>query len=175
MIYDRIVHNRGWTCRGILRTHLVTPSSRFDLNQEGWLCMYHWGRWDEIYIDAMRYYGALLIGSFNVGSDFLEPDKFSYDGKPIFEKGNTDVSHAMVLIGARLDRKGRCWLLVQNSWHSKQFVEMSLDYFHACNPQVHFPMGKLELKEVFKTYRQPLYRDYGINDGGDGPIRTEKT
>jgi hypothetical protein len=52
-----------------------------------------------------------------------------YNGPSPQQVGN----HAMVLIGVRRDHNLVTWLLLQNWWPNKQFVEVSVVYCRACN------------------------------------------
>jgi hypothetical protein len=110
-----------------------------------------------------------LIYGFRVEDDFRKKDKFVYSGTVTFDDGDDGrgPEHAMVLIGVRFDADDRCWLLVQNSWKSKQFVTMTLDYFGSCGGQLIFMEGKGKMRDVFNWNGEGRFGEYPIDDGGD--------
>lgn len=178
MIYNRIVNDKGYSSYDYLRKFTVKQQDEILIDWRD-TCLVDFVRENgadligNCLVDLVRQNGAGLISDFRVGRDFLDPNKFTYDGKPVFRRGDLARTHAMVLAGARLDREGKCWILVHNAWTSKQIVEMSLDYFCECSPALHFANHKLELKEVFKPTEVPQryhesYIHDGFNDGGDG-------
>jgi hypothetical protein len=112
--------------------------------------------------------GAALLTKFHVDQDFRAYNKFSYSGlvtvNPKKKKG-----HAMVLVGARVDSLGKCWLLVQNWWGYKQFVEMTLEYLQSSKAVLHFPTQKHTKAREPLNVSTPshIYSEADIDDGGD--------
>jgi hypothetical protein len=94
-------------------------------------------------------YGPGIIGSFQTEDDFHVRDKVLFSGTASFPHENSNVVHAMVLVGVRVDVDGTFWLLVQNSWRHKQFVTMTYEYFQSCGGRVWFIAGDGELAKVF--------------------------
>ena len=80
-------------------------------------------------------FGPGLVSNFSVHADFYAANAVSFDGEP---SGPFIGRHAMVLLGARRDTKGKRWFLLQNCWTTSQFVEVSAEYMGHCKPTVYF-------------------------------------
>jgi hypothetical protein len=77
----------------------------------------------------LRKHGPMLVANFKVYELFPGP-QWSYNETT--NLGRLVGKHAMVLIGVRRDHNSVTWLLLQNWWRNKQFVEVSVDYCRAC-------------------------------------------
>ena len=49
----------------------------------------------------------------------------------------------MVLVGMRKTRVGEYYFLLQNWWRDRYFIEVSYEYFAACEPDITFVTKKL--------------------------------
>ncbi|KAL0483650.1 DNA replication licensing factor mcm5 [Acrasis kona] len=94
------------------------------------------GNWDE----NLKKYGVGLLSHFAVYPDFYYKDDLSYDGKP---EGEEIGRHAMALIGARVEGN-ETWMLLQNWWKKKQFVEVTTTYLNRCLATCFFVRTKQE-------------------------------
>jgi hypothetical protein len=99
--------------------------------------------------EAMDKYGPGLI-RFRVEDDFRTERKLSYSGTATFN-GSENEWHDSALVGILVDSNNTCWLLVQNSWKSKQFVTMTHEYFRSCGGEIHFIDGDGQVKDFFET------------------------
>lgn len=80
-------------------------------------------------------YGPGLVCQFKVYDDFRRPNKFLYHQSP---QGINPVGHAMILVGFRTDSQDNVFLLLQNWWKEKQFVEVTPSYLADCGATVYF-------------------------------------
>ena len=92
----------------------------------------------ELYEEHLQQLGPGLVSNFSVHADFDAANDVSFDGEPA---GELIGQHAMVLLGARRDVNGKRWFLLQNSWTTSQFVEVSAEYMTRCTPTVFFVRG----------------------------------
>jgi len=86
-------------------------------------------------INNFKHFGPGLVSNFHVYGDFLETNVHHHHGLPNFDdfKG----LHSMVIVGWKqetIQEKEKIFLLMQNWWKSKQFVEMDSEYYDACSP-----------------------------------------
>jgi len=86
-------------------------------------------------VKAFKKYGVGLVSCFEVHEDFLNTHKHKHKGQP---KGNHIGNHAMALVGHRTSGRGKLYLLLQNWWKNKQFIEVDLNYLKNCNAIISF-------------------------------------
>jgi hypothetical protein len=79
------------------------------------------------------------VSKFHVDENFRLANKFSFTGTVKVDPVKT-TCRAMVLVGVREEKLGKCWLLAQNWWESKQFVEMTLENFKSSNAGLYFTL-----------------------------------
>ena len=82
----------------------------------------------------------------------------SYDKKET--KKDKEETHAMILIGTRLDERKNRWLLLQNWWSDMELVEVSAEYFfnsHAELVFVNASGGWLDYNKLTNPHRNDLY------------------
>ena len=84
---------------------------------------------------ALQQFGPGLVAAFEVYDDFTDHQVRHHYGQ---HKGSYKGSHAMALVGSRVGDDGKLYLLLQNWWSDKQFVEVDADYFEACGAVLHF-------------------------------------
>ena len=88
--------------------------------------------------------GATTEASFSNSDD--EGVEVSPEGHPYWSGSTSDAAktpvttetHAMLLIGIRIDEQNRRWCLLQNWWESLQLVEVSLEYLGNCKSNFSF-------------------------------------
>jgi hypothetical protein len=75
----------------------------------------------------------------------------------------------MVLVGVREDKSDQAWLLLQNWWEGKQFVDMTLEHLKSSNAVLFFPAQKrMKPREPLNASTTDyLYTEADIDDGGD--------
>eukprot|EP01126_Amoeba_proteus_P040048 TRINITY_DN4251_c0_g1_i10.p1 TRINITY_DN4251_c0_g1~~TRINITY_DN4251_c0_g1_i10.p1 ORF type:complete len:273 (-),score=34.03 TRINITY_DN4251_c0_g1_i10:182-1000(-) len=97
-------------------------------------------------------YGPALVSRFEVHSDFYDDQNchFHY-GSP---SGQKIGYHAMVLVGYR-EKNNRCYFLLQNWWHKKQFVEVDKDYL----------VGSTAFITFIQTPQTKIPESFAINHG----------
>ena len=83
----------------------------------------------------LRQYGPLLVARFEVHLDFFNNTVHRHHGKPF---GKYKGLHAMVLIGARTDEKGKRFFLLQNWWKDKQFIEVDEEYLEHSSATLYY-------------------------------------
>lgn len=88
-------------------------------------------------MSRVEYYPA-LVSNFAVTSVFKARGKVSYSGIPEGDEDDYEKTHAMVLIGMRKTADGNYYMLLQNWWASKPFVEVSSEYLSYCGAKIHF-------------------------------------
>lgn len=89
-------------------------------------------------------YGPALVSDFQVTSDFKNRrrenrNKFYGHPESVVElngEGNLE-KHAMVAVGYRHDHDGKLFLLFQNWWSDRQFVEVDEDYYNGVGAMLH--------------------------------------
>jgi hypothetical protein len=79
-------------------------------------------------------YGPAFVNNFAVYKEFLDVRIKRHDVRGAAKCG----THAMVLLGVRIDSTGKLWFLLQNWWEGKQFVEVSEDYWSAVTARAFF-------------------------------------
>jgi hypothetical protein len=82
----------------------------------------------------LRKYGPALVSGFKVTRDFSSRS-LVHVGEPEPECLGR---HAMVLIGCRVDDRGKRRYLLQNWWKSKPYVELDDDHFASSCSTIHF-------------------------------------
>jgi hypothetical protein len=97
---------------------------------------YHRGeRPSQYLVDFMKKCGPGLVSNFAIHEDFKEVNQFQYSGSP---QGKALGGHAMVLVGLRVGDDRKVYLLLQNFWITKQFVEVDFEYFHKVGAALSF-------------------------------------
>jgi len=92
-----------------------------------------------------------LVSGFTVYGDFHDQSIHKHYGKPIGKKIG---AHAMVLVGTRTDSNNKLYLLLQNWWLKKQFVEVDVDYFKACGASLWFvATPQTQVPDTFPTHK----------------------
>jgi len=90
----------------------------------------------------LREFGPLLVSRFTVHSDFTKGNIHMHHGKPVHINAQHQFGgkglHAMILIGARTDQKGKKLFLLQNWWKSKQFIEVDEEYLKHSFPTLYY-------------------------------------
>jgi hypothetical protein len=176
-IYERVVHNRGtW-----VEIYLI--SEFFNMNDLETHKFRRYSGWSDAtaIFNGIEECGVGLIYAFRVEDDFRKKDKFVYSGTATFDDGDKQrrlghgPEHVMVLIGVRFDADDRCWLLVQNSWKSKQFVTMTFDYFGSCGGHLIFMEGKGNMRDFFTWNGEGRFGEYPIDDGGDATFGSDRS
>jgi len=135
-LYGRIMHNKGGKALAVFNDLSIFEDEHNNLELVARSVVD-----DNKYIKYLKSYGAGLVTKFHVDEDFKAESKFSYTGQ-VTINDNKDTGHAMVLVGARKDASGQWWLLLQNWWATKQFVQVSLEYFKTSQSVVYFPMQR---------------------------------
>lgn len=79
-------------------------------------------------------YGPGLVSSFKVYNDFLDEKMKHHCGEP---KGEYKGLHSMVMVGWKKEGE-KIFILLQNWWKEKQFVEVDSEYFNKCGPITYF-------------------------------------
>ena len=127
---------------------------------------------EDTLFQCLRDWGAGLVTQFHVDKKFQAPNRLSYDGRITIEP-NKKSGHAMVLVGARKEGDGKCWLLLQNWWKGKQFVEVTLDYFKTSQSVLYFfTQEHNEVHEPF-TVTSHNFTEANYADGGDDDTDTD--
>ena len=85
-------------------------------------------------IMLMRTCGPLLVSHFEVYSDFLNDNLYSYSGGP---QGDYKGRHTMLMVGFH-QMNGKLVFLLQNWWKKKQFVEVNKEYLERCGGDLHY-------------------------------------
>jgi len=88
-------------------------------------------------LSRIEFYPA-LVTNFAVTTVFKARGMHSYSGMPNGEEDEYEKTHAMLLIGMRKTNDGKYFLLLQNWWESKPFVEVSSEYLAYCGGKIHF-------------------------------------
>lgn len=80
------------------------------------------------------------------------------------------------IVGVPEDKPVQCWLLLQNWWEGKHFLETTLEYLKSSNAELIFPlqehMKARELLNAFTT--QCLFTEADIDDGGDEEVSIDE-
>jgi len=96
-------------------------------------------------------HGPALVSNFAVYDDFRDQSIHKHYGKPMGKKIG---GHAMVLVGTRTDSNNKLYLLLQNWWLKKQFVEVDVDYFKACGASLWFvATPQTQVPDTFPTHK----------------------
>ena len=85
----------------------------------------------ELVLDFHKKHGPAVVELGNVPlEDFSKPNKFQYTTFPEMDKTKkTEMGgHSMLLVGVRQDEANQAFLLLQNWWEGKLFVEVRKDY-----------------------------------------------
>lgn len=159
-LYRRIMHNKGGKASEVFENLSALPVkanakiSATDSNAA-------------IILQHLQNYGAGLVTGFHVDAEFKEKERFSYSGRVAVDP-NKKTGHAMVLVGFRKERAtGEVWLLLQNWWKDKQFVEVTLEYFQSSKTIIYFPMQKhTKFKDCFRM-SEDNFNETDFDDGGD--------
>lgn len=118
---------------------------------------------------------SALISHFHIipGSGFeLCNGKVSFQISDIpSDCKNAVDSHAMVLIGMRVDESGQYWFLLQNWWRCKPFVEVTYEYLMAAGASLTF-INKLiedipQIGTMSRTYHKSLETAVDSGDAED--------
>jgi hypothetical protein len=119
--------------------------------------------------DRLKQYGPALITNFQVEEDFVGGTRVIFDGEPT--SGTSHVSelrHAMLLVGIRMDPVAREWrLLLQNWWRNKQFIEVSLGYMAKCEAKVAFILTSQERMMSNVEHYSENFAESTVDDGCD--------
>jgi hypothetical protein len=160
--FDRIMLNKGGQAFEVFED--LSEHDGVHINRKGHSCSLT----KENCFTYLRNHGAALLSEFHVDEDFRLVNKFSFTGSVKVDLEKT-TWHAMVLVGVREDKSGQCWLLVQNWWEGKQFVEMTLEYLKSSNAVLHFSLKEhTKVCEPFNaSMTHCLFTEADIDDGGD--------
>lgn len=105
----------------------------------------------DIAVQYLNKYGPGLVSSFSVYNGFTDTTNRHHHGKPKKMPKGVPL-HAIVLVDARKDADGKTFLLLQNWWPKKQYVEVDDEYFRACGAQLSFiTKPLLAVPESFPT------------------------
>jgi hypothetical protein len=158
-LYQRILHDKGGQAIEVfddLSTHPVKLNAKIKADDLT----------EDICFKYLHNYGAGLVTRFHVDDNFRLPGELSYDGQVEIDP-NKKAGHAMVLVGVRKDLSGNCWILLQNWWTKKQFVEVTLQYLKSSYSVLFFPTQKhTEVRAPLVTTNH-MYTEADIDDGGD--------
>lgn len=119
----------------------------------------------------LKEHGPGLVSRFAIYSDFRIAQKFSYDEIPNHQE--PEGYHAMVLIAMRKDKnKHIWWFLLQNTWASKQFIEVTGEYLEFCTKgDITFVDGEItKLPDSFRKCKQH-YAEAHLEGGNDTIFR----
>jgi hypothetical protein len=124
--------------------------------------------------DYLASYGAGLVAKFHVNAAFRDDQNLSHTGTIKLPKDDKDRRlHAMVFVGVREDVGGTVWLLLQNWWKGKQFVEVTLEYLQSSGAILKFPQDiHTKFKEIF-TVTHHNFTEANFADGGDSDFSEE--
>lgn len=121
----------------------------------------------DVAMSLLKQCGVGLVTGFYVDDDFCLTDKYSHTGSVTVDP-KKKTRHAMVLVGVRKERStGIVWLLLQNWWKEKQFVQVTLEYFQSSKSTVYFPtQTHTKFKEGF-TVTEDNFNETSFDDGGE--------
>jgi hypothetical protein len=99
-------------------------------------------------LENLKLYGVGLVTGFQIERKFQKSESYSHSGR-----FSTDVigSHAMVLVGFRIDETGKEFVLLQNWWNNLQFVECDSEYFAASGATIYFCTGDISQHDFMTT------------------------
>jgi hypothetical protein len=165
-LYDRIMGNKGGQGEDVLRDISEQHSGRltvtFQANKNNTTL--------ELFYECLAKYGAGLVTKFYVDNKFRDSDSFSFMGSVdiVIDRSKT-TRHAMVLVGVREDKSGQGWLLLQNSWEGKHFVEMTLEHLKSSKSELIFTADRhTKAREPFNNFTTDcLFTEADFGDGGD--------
>lgn len=161
-IYERIMRNKGGHATEVYRS----------LCKDGKGVKYTNGETPDEAFELIKEHKVGLVNHFRVTEDFEKDGKFSYEGRANIEHCG---SHAMLCIGMRKDSSGVWWLLLQNWWEEKQFVEVTWDYLHSCFGDLRFYTKPVTLGVSAPLQLSPgQYWESQLQDGGDAESDDEK-
>ncbi len=115
----------------------------------------------------LELYGPGLVTGFQIEKDFQKSNQSKHHGKIL---GEIIGSHSMVLVGFRQDELGNQFVLLQNWWKHKQFVECDAEYFSSSGATIYFCKGEISLHS-FNT-SSAIY-DEGNYDNDDQWLEDE--
>jgi hypothetical protein len=114
----------------------------------------------------LELYGPGLVTGFQIEKQF-QRDQSKHYGKLM---GEIIGSHSMVLVGVRQDEMGNQYVLLQNWWKHKQFVECDAEYFSSSGATIYFCKGDIGIHS-FNT-SSAIY-DEGNYDNDDKWLEDE--
>jgi hypothetical protein len=119
--------------------------------------------------DMLKQYGPALITNFQAEEDFVRGTRVIFDGEPTFGTSHdSELRHAMLLVGIRMDPVTREWrLLLQNWWKNKQFIEVSLGYMAKCEAKVSFVLTPQEQMMSNVEHYSENFAESTVDDGCD--------
>ena len=118
-----VFKNAGGSSKTMLE-NILQPESKIVLSS-----------WDEC-VHHFNKYGPGLVSQFEVYPSFINGPSVVHHGKIKGEQ--REGHHSMVMVGWRKDDNDNTYLLLQNWWKKKQFVEVDRKYFKSCNTQIYF-------------------------------------
>jgi hypothetical protein len=126
--------------------------------------------WDR-FRGHLKKFGPALVTTFKVHDDFyFNTRQGIFDG---VVRGAFKGHHAMALIGARTDEKGKRWFLLQNWWRNLQFVEVSESYLESSGatvcfvktPQPHIPTSFPQCNAAYGESDFDKEESYSMDEG----------
>jgi hypothetical protein len=162
-LYDRIVRNKGGNAIDVFEDLSEHPRSKYEE-----IPAYKDNITIEDYFQCLGIYGAGLVTKFHVDSEFRNSSNFTHTGSVDLDTSKA-TGHAMVLVGVREDKSGQGWLLLQNWWEGRQFLEMTLEYMKSSNAVLFFTQSKhTKVREPLDaSSTNHLYTEVDFDDGGD--------
>ena len=110
-------------------------------------------------------YGAGLVSYFNIETKFVEEKSAILRGKyhtPIIG------SHSMVLVGIREDSDKKKYLLFQNSWKERQWIECDYTYFAHSHANIYFTTSEVRGAPTHFLVTKQFYAETNVA-GNDLP------
>jgi hypothetical protein len=99
-------------------------------------------------LENLKLYGPGLVSGFQIERKFQKAEVSSYQGS--FSSDSIG-SHSLVLVGFRVDEKGKEFVLLQNWWSMLQFVECDSEYFSASGATIYFCQGDISQHDFLTT------------------------
>jgi hypothetical protein len=162
-LYDRIVRNKGGRAIDVfehLSEHNSTTLKKIRADEHNFIA--------KDFYKYLTQFGAGLVTKFHVDDNFRNSSNSSFSGTVAIDKTKT-TGHAMVLVGVRIEKSGQCWVLLQNWWEGKQFVEVTLEYLKSSNAFIYFTTDEhTKNRDLLTTSATDcLYTEADFDDGGD--------
>jgi len=151
-LYRRIMHNKGGKAIDVFKNLSALPTK---INAEISATDFS----ANVALDHLKKYGAGLVTGFHVDDDEF---RNTSTRKPV-----TSWFWSAIAKNEKTQEVVSAWLLLQNWWRNKQFVEVTLEYFQSSKSTVYFPtQTHTKFKDLF-TMTDENFTETDFDDGGD--------